>query len=54
MQMEDQPFLCNELGNFQAIFSNLLGPFSGDFWQFQAIFRQFSGNSQAISGNLGF
>ena len=46
-----QPFLCNELGpfqailgNFQAISGNLLGPFSGIFRQFQAIlgnFRQF-------------
>ena len=51
-----QPFLCNELGpfqailgNFQATLGNLLWPFSGDFRQFQAIFRLF----QAISGNLG-
>ena len=37
-------FVCKELGpfqallgNFQAILGNLLGPFSGDFRQFQAI-----------------
>ena len=36
-----QPFSCNELGPFQAIFGNfqaslgnLLGPFSGDFRRF--------------------
>ena len=33
-----QPFLCNDLGPFQTIVGNLLGPFSGNF--------------QAISGNL--
>ena len=32
-----QPFLCNELGPFQAILGNMLGPFSDDLRQFQAI-----------------
>ena len=38
------PFLCSELGPFQAILGNLLGPFSCIFRQFQAIsgnFKQF-------------
>ena len=51
-----QPFLCNELGPFQAILGNfqeilgyLLRPFSGDFRQVPSIFGQF----QAILGGFG-
>ena len=40
-----QPFLCNELGPFQAIFRQFTWALSGNF-------RQFSGNFQAISGNF--
>ena len=37
-----KPFLCNELGPFQAISGNWLGRFSGDFRQLAwAFFRQF-------------
>ena len=54
-----QPFLCNELGpfqaisgNFQAILGNVLGSFSGDFKQFQAILRQFQTNSGNLKNSL--
>ena len=52
-----QPFLCNELGpfqailgNFQANLGNLLGPFSGIFRQFHAI----SGNFRQVLAILGY
>ena len=44
-----QPFSCNELGPFQAILGDLLGPFSGKPRQFLAIFWQV----WVILGNLG-
>ena len=40
------------LGNFQAISGNLLGPFSGDFRQFRAIFGNF-GRFRAIFSDFG-
>ena len=44
-----QPFLCNELGPFQAILGNFQASLGNLFGPFQVI----SGNFQAISGNLG-
>ena len=54
-----QPFLCNELGpfqailgNFQALLGNLLGSFSGDFRQFLG--KCWEKSSQDRSEKLGF
>ena len=54
-----QPFSCNEfgafqsiLGDFQVILGNLLGPFSGDFRQLQAISGNFS-QFRVILGDFG-